>query len=263
MNILTLNLLFSTLVFWIAARIYILPKLQTFAPRDILLPILILHAFRHLGVMFLAPGATYAGMPSQFALPGAIGDLVAAVLAVAAIPAVATQARAARPLVWLFNIEGTVDLLAAITLATIHDASPYMGPAYWIPAFWVPALLVTHGITFAVLLRHWPQEASRRLQRVGAAGRSTGSGPSSWARPTQRDDRHEACVVSDLEPTRTRREVSKPAAGGRPSRATVGRAAGRGLGIRCDTEFASALVARLSLRAGPHEQRSLEGAVAR
>jgi hypothetical protein len=28
-----------------------------------------------------------------------------------------------------------------------------MGPAYWIPAFWVPALLVTHYITFVVLMR--------------------------------------------------------------------------------------------------------------
>ena len=58
-----------------------------------------------------------------------------------------------RPLVWLFNVEGTLDLLAAIALATLHDASPYMGPAYWIPAVWVPALLVTHYVTFVVLMR--------------------------------------------------------------------------------------------------------------
>jgi Putative heavy-metal-binding len=25
----------------------------------------------------------------------------------------------------------------------------------WIPAFWVPALLVTHYITFVVLLKYW------------------------------------------------------------------------------------------------------------
>jgi len=48
-----------------------------------------------------------------------------------------------------------VDLIAAITLATIYDAQPHMGPAYWIPAFWVPALLVTHYITFVVLLKYW------------------------------------------------------------------------------------------------------------
>ena len=52
-----------------------------------------------------------------------------------------------------FNIWGTVDLALAITLATIYDTAPQMGPAYWIPAFWVPGLLVTHYITFLVLLR--------------------------------------------------------------------------------------------------------------
>jgi hypothetical protein len=58
-------------------------------------------------------------------------------------------------LVWVFNVVGTVDLIAAITLATTYDAASFMGPAYWIPAFWVPALLVTHYITFVVLLRSW------------------------------------------------------------------------------------------------------------
>jgi hypothetical protein len=159
MNILTVNLLFSTLVFWIAARIYVLPRLHELKPRTVLLPILILHSFRHLGLMFLAPGATYPGIPTAFAYPAAFGDLVAAALAIAAIPAVARQTRNARILVWLFNVEGTLDLFAAIALATVNDASAYMGPAYWIPAFWVPALLVTHYITFIVLWRHWPRPA--------------------------------------------------------------------------------------------------------
>jgi chlorite dismutase len=67
--------------------------------------------------------------------------------------------------VWVFNVEGTLDLFNATTLATlrvqeysylaIYRAQPYMGPAYWIPAFWVPALLVTHYITFVFLWKHW------------------------------------------------------------------------------------------------------------
>jgi hypothetical protein len=156
-NILTINLALSTLVFWVAAKLYVLPKLHDYEPRTILLPILLLHSLRQLGLMFLAPGATYPGIPPQFTHPAAFGDLLAAVLAMIAIPAVATRARSAKLLVWLFNIEGSLDLLVAITLATVHDASPFMGPAYWIPAFWVPALLVTHYLTFLVLLRgHWP-----------------------------------------------------------------------------------------------------------
>jgi len=155
MNILTFNLLFSTLVFWIAARIYILPRLHERRPQSVLLPILLLHSFRHLGLMFLAPGATYAGISQQFAYPAAYGDLLAALLALVAIPAVANDTRSSRLLVWIFNLEGTLDLVAAITLATVYNAAPYMGPAYWIPAFWVPALLVTHYITFVILLKHW------------------------------------------------------------------------------------------------------------
>jgi hypothetical protein len=155
MTILTINLLFSTLIFWIAARIYLLPRLHDWKPRTVLLPILLLHTFRHFGLMFLARGATYPGIPREFAYPAAVGDLVAAVLALISIPAVAMNSRSARPLVWLFSIVGTADLVAAITLATVFGAEPYMGPAYWIPAFWVPALLVTHYITFVILVRYW------------------------------------------------------------------------------------------------------------
>jgi len=153
MNVLTVNLLFSTLVFWVAARIYLIPKLDRLEPRAVLIPILLLHSLRHLGLMFLAPGATYAGIPSQFAYPAAVGDLLAAVLALVSIPAIARRWRSGRLLVWIFNVEGTVDLFTAIALASTYKAAPYMGAAYWIPAFWVPALLVTHYVTFVVLLR--------------------------------------------------------------------------------------------------------------
>ncbi len=155
MNILTANLLFSTLVFGIAAKLYLMPRLPDLEPRSVVLPILLLHAFRHLGLMFLAPGAVYPGIPEAFEYPAAIGDLAAAVLALLAIPAVAGRSRLARPLVGLFNVEGTLDLVAAISLATINDAAPYMGSAYWTPAFWVPALLVTHYVVFVLLGRRW------------------------------------------------------------------------------------------------------------
>src|SRR5262249_35445349 len=153
-QILPFNLVASTAIFYAIARLYVLPRLDTWTFRMIMPPILFLHSFRHLGLMFLTRGATYAGMPRQFAVPAALGDLLAAVLAAAALWAVVAGHRAGRILVWAFNLEGTADLLNAIVLATLFRAAPYMGAAYWIPAFWVPALLVTHGITFRVLWRH-------------------------------------------------------------------------------------------------------------
>jgi len=109
--------------------------------------------------MFLAPGATYAGIPAQFAYPAAFGDLLAAVPAFVSLLAIVKDFRCARLLVWVFNVEGSLDFVAAIALATVYGAAAYMGPAYWIPAFWVPALLVTHYITFIVLWKHWTRAA--------------------------------------------------------------------------------------------------------
>jgi len=158
-RILTANLICSTLIFYITARIYLLPKIGEIRPQAILIPILLLHSFRHLGLMFLTQGAIYSGMPPQFAYPAAIGDLIAAILAITALAAVQKQRPTARPLVWIFNVVGTIDLILAILLATIYRAPLFMGASYWIPAFWVPALLVTHYITFVVLARSWREIA--------------------------------------------------------------------------------------------------------
>jgi hypothetical protein len=155
MNILTLNLVLQTFIFALIAKIYLFPYLPRLAPRTVIIPILLLHATRHLGLMFLAPGAVYPGLPAQFAAPAAYGDLVAAILALVALAAVTRDSSLGRPLTVLFNVWGTLDLILAIALATLNDASPYMGPAYWIPAFWVPALLVTHYVVFWLLGRQW------------------------------------------------------------------------------------------------------------
>jgi len=68
-RVLTLNLIATTVVFYVAAKIYLLPNLGRLGPRAVLIPVLLLHSLRHLGLMFLTRGATYAGLPSQFARP--------------------------------------------------------------------------------------------------------------------------------------------------------------------------------------------------
>ncbi len=152
-RVLPLNLVANTAIFYLAARLYLLPLIPRLRPQQILVPILLLHSTRHLGMMFLTRGATYPGLPLQFAYPAAFGDLITAVLALAAIPMVLRNSSLAKPAVWVFNVFGTIDLLVAIILATIYNAPVAMGPSYWIPAFWVPLLLVTHYVTFVVLLR--------------------------------------------------------------------------------------------------------------
>jgi hypothetical protein len=154
-RVLTVNLVANTAIFYVAARLYLLPLVPRIRLQQILVPILLLHSMRHLGLMFLTRGATFPGMPPEFAYPAAFGDLITAVLAFAAIPFVLRGSRLAKPTVWIFNIFGTLDLLTAIMTATIYNAPVAMGPAYWIPAFWVPLLLVTHYVTFVLLRRRW------------------------------------------------------------------------------------------------------------
>src|SRR5437867_10117082 len=129
-RILALNLIANTVIFYVAARLYLLPLILRVRPQLILVPILLLHSMRHLGLMFLTRGATFPGMPPQFAYPAAFGDLVTAILAFAAIPVVLSKSGLAKPAVWTFNIFGTLDVLAAITLATIYNAPVTMRPTY-------------------------------------------------------------------------------------------------------------------------------------
>jgi hypothetical protein len=100
--------------------------------------------------MFLAPGATYAGIPPQFAYPAAYGDLLAAILALLSIRAVAVGIGAAG---------------LSSGRSTWKDrliCSPYIGDGLSRPDYMdlrtgfpplVPALLVTHYITFVILLK--------------------------------------------------------------------------------------------------------------
>jgi len=52
--ILPLNLIATTVVFYVATRIYLFPHLARLQPRSVLIPILLLHSLRHLGMMFLS-----------------------------------------------------------------------------------------------------------------------------------------------------------------------------------------------------------------
>ena len=151
-RILAINLVFSTIVFFIVAKIYLIPHLHQLSDRVLIQPILLFHSLRHLGLMFMSSGAVLNGMPSAFAIPAAIGDLITAILAVIALAAVRRQSSSKTALLWVFNVFGTLDLLYAVSMGTLHNIGPFMGASYWIPSFWVPMLLVTHYIVFLRLL---------------------------------------------------------------------------------------------------------------
>ncbi|HEY7038011.1 MAG TPA: hypothetical protein VID28_04125 [Methylomirabilota bacterium] len=155
-----LQVLLSLVVYALIARWYVGPRLVSLPVGQALQPLLALHAFRHLGMVFLVPTVVGATLPPNFALAAAYGDLLAGLLALAAIVALRARAAIAMPLTWVFNVLGLLDLVNAFYQGLSHDVQ--LGAAYYIPTFIVPALIVTHIMIFRLLLRH-PLAAGRRL----------------------------------------------------------------------------------------------------
>jgi hypothetical protein len=59
----------------------------------------------------------------------------------------------ALPLIWLFNIVGTLDLVNAFYQGTRLDVGLHLGSAWYIPTFVVPALFVSHFMIFVLLVK--------------------------------------------------------------------------------------------------------------
>jgi len=159
--ILGLSILMSFIAFSIVTRLYIWPKLLVMRREDALITLVVPHTFRFVGLSFLVPGVVSPSLSAAFAKPAAYGDLAAAVLAVVAILALVARASWAIPIVWVFNLWGTVDLLHAIYQGQIGvGIDPgSLGATFFIPTLVVPPLLVMHGLIFWLLLR--PRQSSR------------------------------------------------------------------------------------------------------
>src|SRR5262249_5702474 len=141
-----LSILMSFIAFGNVTRLYIWPKLRVMRREDALIPLLVPHTFRFVGLSFLIPGVVSPSLSAAFASPAAYGDFVAAILALIAILALVARASWAIPFVWVFNLWGTVALLHAIYQGQIGsriDAGS-LGATFFTPTVVVPPLLVIH-----------------------------------------------------------------------------------------------------------------------
>lgn len=118
--IFAISFFWSLIVFGLIGKWYVIPHLSLLPCATALTPLLILHSFRHIGMVFLVPGVVSSTLPTPFAYPAAYGDLLAAVLAFVVLIALRLGLRwaVAGPLVWIFNLVGTVDLLYALFQGT-------------------------------------------------------------------------------------------------------------------------------------------------
>jgi len=150
-----LSVLMSFVAFALVTKLYIWPRLETLERDEALVPLLLPHTFRFIGLSFLVPGVVSPSLPSAFAAPAAYGDLAAAILAVVATVALSMRTSLAIFLVWLFNVWGAADLLFAFyqALFGVQLDARMLGAAFFIPTAIVPPLLIIHGLIFWLLLR--------------------------------------------------------------------------------------------------------------
>ena len=177
------SLVMGLLTCGLVARWYVLPKLAGLSRNAALIPLLLPHAFRYIGLGFLLPGVVASDINPGFAGPAAWGDLAAAGMALLAITALKQGWTSAVPLVWLFTVVGTADLLnAVITGVTTVNAGQF-GGMYFVPTLVVPLLLVSHVLIACTLLRalggvaeDWRPVHTRVAGRRGADAVNGGDG---------------------------------------------------------------------------------------
>jgi hypothetical protein len=152
--IIGLSVLLGLIAFGRVVQLYIWPRLQVMEREDALNALIAPHMFRYAGLSFLMPGVVSPELSPAFALPAAYGDLTAALLAIVATFALSARASWAMAAVWVFNIEGSIDLLFAYYqgVAGIGLGPGVLGAALYIPTVIVPPLLVTHFLMFRLLL---------------------------------------------------------------------------------------------------------------
>lgn len=149
-----ISYLIAFVAFGIIGHWYVWPAIRDRPPKSALAPLLLYACLRVNGLMFLMPGLVSPDLPRAFAVPTAYGDLSSAVLALLALFCIRAQSALARPMVWLFNIIGSLDLAYANIATFRNNVDPVqLGASYYLAAINVPAMLTVHVIIFAYLLR--------------------------------------------------------------------------------------------------------------
>ena len=142
----------ASLIAWNkVSKKYFWPQFKELELKKAVQPILFLHGFRFAGLSFLIPGVVNAGLNPAWAMPAAFGDFTTAVLALITLSL--TNNISFRPLLWVFNILGLIDLLLAFVDSPRYNILPFLGAAYFIVILYVPILLLTHLMVFKLLLK--------------------------------------------------------------------------------------------------------------
>lgn len=164
-----LHLVLGYVAWLLCTGTYILPRLKAMSLIDAQRAIATLHSFRFFGLVFILPGVVGHNLPEGFAPFAAYGDFATGILAILALLTIRL-----RPLFWplvvAFNLVGAIDILVdyyhGVRLA-LPTFSGDLGSTYAIVIIYVPLLMITHLISFYLLLRR-QSEGTRAVRRAAS-----------------------------------------------------------------------------------------------
>lgn len=157
-----ISVAFGLTVWGAVAWQYFWPALKERPSPENLKPILLLHAFRFVGLAFLLPGVVAPELPASFAQPVAYGDLISATLALVALATLGSPM--GNMAAWVFNTFGLADLLLAFYQGgrvALPVTPGMLGAGFFVLTAFVPLLFVTQPLAFRLLLRRKVAAPSR------------------------------------------------------------------------------------------------------
>lgn len=101
------------ITFYLTFRWYVFPRLAKLSIHDALLPMVLIHGLRYLGMVFMVDTQVYDDFPDDLAFTVGMWDYSTAILAIVTAIALKNKWKYVIPLVWVFNLVGFTDLLVA------------------------------------------------------------------------------------------------------------------------------------------------------
>lgn len=112
-TILNMQAIAGLATFYLAFRWWVFPRLAKLSIYDALVPLVLFHGTRYLGMVFLVDTQVYDAFPDDLALTIGLWDYTTAILAIITAIALRNKWKFAILLTWVFNIVGFTDLLVA------------------------------------------------------------------------------------------------------------------------------------------------------
>lgn len=133
----------SVLVFYLATKWYVIPRINKETIFDVLAFLLLINVFRYLPLSLFMPGQVSEAFPLYLKKIVAYGDFLSGMIALTAWILLHSNKKGALALTWIFSVISIVDLIGVLILAIIEKVySLPLGTNYFTISVYVPMLIV-------------------------------------------------------------------------------------------------------------------------